>query len=111
MKVNGVTVRAQASIGTERIAQNGYHYIKVAEGRWRLRHHIVAEDKYGRKVRENERVIFKDKDRDNFNPNNIEIVVKNKTNTAVALARLIARRDELNARIAELESEQSNVEK
>jgi len=92
-------------IGTTRISQNGYHYTKVAEGNWRLTHHIIAEEKYKRKIRQGERVCFKDKDRTNLNPENIEIITsKNKKSNAALLARLYARRDELNARIDYLES-------
>lgn len=92
-------------IGTIRVAQNNYQYTKVGEGNWRLTHHIIAEEKYGRKLREGERVCFKDKDRTNLDPDNIEIITsKSKKSNATVLARLYARRDELNARIAELEN-------
>lgn len=94
-------------IGSTRVAQNNYHYTKVAEGKWRLTHHIIAETQYGRKIREGERVIFKDKDRTNLNSDNIEIVSsKNKKSNAALLARLYAKREDLNAQIAELEEVQ-----
>lgn len=64
--------RQPSPIGSTRIAQNGYHYTKVAEG-WRLTHHIVAEEKLGRPLEKNERVYFKDNNRANLTPVNIAI--------------------------------------
>lgn len=63
---------AQAKDGDTRVAPNGYHYTKQ-NGKWRLTHHIVAEKKLGRALRKDERVYFKDKDRDNRHPDNLEI--------------------------------------
>lgn len=55
-----------------RTSANGYHYTRE-KGKWRLTHHIVAEEKIGRKIKKGERVYFKDKDRNNLDPDNIEV--------------------------------------
>lgn len=57
--------------GEERVAPNGYHYLKQ-NGQWRLKHHVVAEDKVlGRPLRKNERVYFRDTNRANLDPSNL----------------------------------------
>jgi hypothetical protein len=61
-----------AKDGETRTAPNGYHYTKV-DGTWRLTHHLVAERKLGRALKDDERVYFKDKDRDNLSPDNLEV--------------------------------------
>ena len=68
--------RGQVSAaGEERVAQNGYHYVRTGNG-WRLKHHIVAEEKLGRPLKPSETACFADKDRTNFNPKNIVIKTK-----------------------------------
>lgn len=62
--------------GDTRIAPNGYHYTYVAGTGWRLTHHIIAEEKYGRKIQPDVTVRFVDGDRTNLSPDNI--VLKNK---------------------------------
>lgn len=62
----------QSKPGDERVAPNGYHYVKRKKG-WVLKHHVIAEKKLGRPVRKNERVYFKDGDRNNFDEDNIEV--------------------------------------
>lgn len=94
--------------GAERISKNGYTYVKVV-GRWRLKHHLIAEEFLGRLINpDEERVIFKDGDRTHLNPNNIKVVKKGSSSPERALAALVARRDELNARIQELEAQISS---
>lgn len=61
-----------AKDGDTRVSPNGYHYTKQG-GKWRLTHHIVAEDMLGRTLRKDERVYFKDKNRSNRHPNNLEV--------------------------------------
>jgi len=58
--------------GAKRVAANGYHYIKEG-GKWRLQHHVVAEEALGRPINKGERVVFKDGDRHNLTPDNIEV--------------------------------------
>lgn len=61
-----------AKDGDERVAPNGYRYTKE-NGKWRLTHHIIAEKSLGRALRPDERVYFKDKERSNLDPNNLEV--------------------------------------
>jgi hypothetical protein len=91
-------------IGATYIADNGYHYIKTESG-WRLAHHLVAEGKYRRPVLKGDRVVFKDKDKNNLSPNNIVIVKKTTRSTARRAAQLRARIQELQAQLEELEAE------
>jgi DNA-binding transcriptional MerR regulator len=64
---------SRAEVGTETVSQNGYRYRKVDDSTWRLVHHLLAEEKYGRPIKEYERVVFVDGDRTNLDPSNIEI--------------------------------------
>lgn len=90
-----------SALGQTRTSPNGYHYTKTSKG-WRLTHHLMMEQSLGRPLKENERVIFKDKDRTNLEMDNIEIQIKGGSTAARELARLEARRAELDARISEL---------
>jgi hypothetical protein len=97
--------RGQAStVGDVRVSANGYSYTNTFEG-WRLTHHLVAEAKYRRKIRPGERVIFKDRNRTNFDPDNILVHKQGATTKARKIAQLKARIKELEAALEELESE------
>ena|SRR5438105_1198768 len=63
---------AISELGTENVSQNGYTYVKTEDG-WKLKHHIIAEKKIKRPLEKNERAFFKDGDKTNFKPSNIEI--------------------------------------
>lgn len=89
--------------GDTRVAQNGYHYTRTAT-KWRLTHHIVAEQTLGRSLHEEERVEFIDGDRKNRNPNNLRVVAKGRGSVRRKIAQLQARIDELQAQKAELEA-------
>lgn len=90
---------------TTRIAKNGYHYKKVG-GRWRLTHHLIAEETLGRPIdTENERVVFIDKDRNNLTPSNIQVFPKGKTTVRKRIAAIEARIIELEAQKYKLERE------
>lgn len=89
-----------AEDGAERVAQNGYHYVKV-DGKWRLKHHIVAEEMLGRPLRHNERVHFVGKKTD-FSAANIKVVLKGTSSSTRRLAVVEARIDELQAEKADL---------
>jgi hypothetical protein len=93
----------QAKIGDENIAANGYHYIRTASG-WRLKHHLIAEEKYGRFVdTTKEMVVFDDRNRENFNPDNIIIKPKSVGSDAKKRARIEARIQELQAELNDLD--------
>lgn len=85
------------------VSQNGYTYVRV-KGLWKLKHHIIAEEaRGGRRINtETERVIFKDRNRNNFDPDNIEVVLKQTPSKAARKARLEARIQEMQAQLDEL---------
>jgi HNH endonuclease len=95
---------ATAQDGDERVAPNGYHYLKV-NGKWQLKHHVIAAQTLGRPIRDTERVEFKDKNRHNFAPSNIQVVPRGKGSTRRRLAAIEARIDELVAERDELKKE------
>jgi hypothetical protein len=84
-------------------SQNGYHYTK-RDGKFQLTHKLRVEEKLGRKLLDSERVRFIDGDRRNLDPENLKVVTKGKVTLRTQLARLIARRDELDAQIADVEA-------
>jgi wyosine [tRNA(Phe)-imidazoG37] synthetase (radical SAM superfamily) len=84
------------------VSQNGYDYTKCEDG-WRLTHHLVAERTLGRSINyDQELVTFKDKDRRNLNPDNIQVQKKGKSSYARRLAQLEARKDEIEAEIEQV---------
>lgn len=83
--------------GETNVAANGYHYTRQ-NGKWRLTHHILAEEVLGRPINtENEIIRFRDKDRTNLSKSNIEIIPKGKHTTRRRLA-------EVRAKIADLQA-------
>lgn len=62
-------------VGSRTRNANGYWMVKTEQG-WRFVHHIAAEDKLRRPLLKGERVTFKDGNKDNCIPNNMEIVQK-----------------------------------
>lgn len=65
----------RAELGTETVNQNGYTMVKTSTG-WRLKQHIEAEAKLGRALAVDERVLFADNDRTNFDHDNLIVRVK-----------------------------------
>lgn len=61
-----------AELGAETIAQNGYTWVKTEVG-WKYKHVLIAEEKLGRPLAADERVSFKDHNRNNFDPDNVEV--------------------------------------
>lgn len=78
---------------------NGYHNTRTKDG-WRLTHHIVAEEKLGRPLEPYESVRFKDNDRSNLDPENLEILTKGG-------ARIRKRLAVVEDRIRELQAERN----
>lgn len=61
-------------VGSERIDLDGYTLIKVAEpNKWQLKHRVIYEKAYGL-IPPNMAVIFLDKNKRNFNINNLALV-------------------------------------
>lgn len=89
--------------GTTRVAKNGYSYTKQ-DGKWRLTHHILAEEKLGRCLEEGERVSFADGKRANLKKSNIVITVQ-------GFSSLRRRKAQIESRILELQAELRRIEK
>lgn len=97
----------KAKVGDTRVAPNGYHYTRTPNG-WELTHRIVAEQKLGRPLRDDERVRFVDGDRSNYeDPDNLDIYEVRKGSAAKRRARLEARKEAIEAELAELENSES----
>ena len=98
-------------VGFERIAQNGYHYIKQPPGTkpaWKLRHHLIAEERLGRPINSKfETVCFKDRNRHNFDPENIVVEPRKGMDTATKIGLLSAQKAQIEADLAELLEEVS----
>lgn len=100
-----------AEIGATRVSQNGYHYTKVADADgngkpgWRLTHHLIAEKKLGRRLRESERVSFQDGKKTNLKANNIVVTEKGRSSIRRRKAYLEARIEELQAELDDINAE------
>lgn len=94
----------KAKVGDERISPNGYAYVRT-ETEWRLKHHLVAEETLGRPLKVDERVRFRDGDRTNLNPSNIQVVLQGKSSLRRRKAVLEARIEELRSELAEVTKE------
>jgi len=84
--------------GDRYVSQNGYSYTKV-DGKWKMTHHIVAEEMIGRPIAEDEQVRFKSNNRLDLRPGNIEVVKRGKTSLRRRKAQLEARIEELQAQL------------
>jgi hypothetical protein len=91
-----VTRGKPAEEGELKVAQNGYTYKKVGN-RWKLLHHVIAEEKLGREIAPDEMVCFIDKNRNNLAPKNILVKKRNKG--------LRQRKEALEAQIIRLQEE------
>lgn len=83
--------------GATNVSANGYHYTKQ-NGKFRLTHHILAEQMLGRPLNnETELARFKNGDRTDLRPENIEVIPKNKVSIRKRLAVVESRLQELEA--------------
>jgi hypothetical protein len=99
-------VRGQRSQpGQTRVAPNGYHYTRTPDRGWQLTGRLIAEKKLGRLLRPDERVRYKDNDRNNLSPDNILVTVKVPVSGSTKRARLEAKIAELQAQLEELDAE------
>ena len=102
-------------VGSERLNRDGYIEVKIAEpGTWELKHRVVYE-KYHGAIRKDHAVIFLDKNRNNFDINNLacvsrqELLMLNRhrlnsenaeiTKMGISLAKLMSKSSGLNKRI------------
>jgi len=65
----------RSQVGDTRVSLNGYHYTRT-EDKWELTHRLIAEEKLGRPLAEDERIRFADNDRTNLDPDNIVVYIK-----------------------------------
>jgi len=84
------------------VSNNGYHYTRT-ERKWELTHHLIAAEKLGRPIEDDETCRFADGDRTNLHPDNIVVQSKVKKTTRKQLDALYVKRDELEQQIAHLE--------
>lgn len=105
-----------ATIGSERVSANGYRYRKIDDGRWELVHRLVAEEKLGRALTNNEYAAFVDGNRQNLDPENIVVRLRGRTSlrrrlalVEARLAELSAERDHLKARLEAREALENNA--
>lgn len=107
--------RPTMSVGSTRVAPNGYHYTKVIDPGcrdadpsepeapfWRLTHHIKMEEYLGRRLEQNERVHFVDNSANgklNFREDNLKIVVTGTVTIRKKLSQLYAKRTDIQKEI------------
>lgn len=98
------------NVGDVVVAKNGYSYTYIEAGNGKpirtLTHWVIAYKKYGRSAKPGERVVFKDGDRANLRPDNIEYVPSG-TNERKSLNR---RKATLEDRIREARAELAEVD-
>jgi hypothetical protein len=78
------------------INANGYHYVRTEKG-WQSKHQLIAEERLGRPLLTTEMVRFKDRNRNNLSPDNIEVIPRRPPTIPRQLARLDAQIAELTA--------------
>lgn len=80
-------------IGSERIYKSGYVKIKVAENKWVFKHNYIYEQVHG-KIPKGYTIIFADKDKSNFNIDNL-ILVSNQEAILMKTRKRISNEKEL----------------
>jgi hypothetical protein len=90
--------------GDTRVSPNGYKYTRT-DKKWELTHRLIAEKKLGRTLESDERVRFVDNNRENLDPDNIEVFKQGEASIERRKAQLRSRIDELQAELDELEEE------
>ena len=115
MRTLGVkTNLGESLIGSERVLPSGYIQIRTGSNTWEFKHKIIYEKHFG-KLEDNDRVLFLDGDKTNFNIDNLkrvskaQLVVMNRhrliynnaeaTKMGIALADLIMKRNEVERKI------------
>jgi len=83
-----------SNVGDERTSPNGYRYVRTESG-WKLLHRVIAEEKLGRELNGNEYVAFKDNDRTNLEPENIEVRQRGRSSLRRRLALVNSRLQDL----------------
>ncbi len=91
----------RSKVGDTRWSPNGYHYTRIESG-WELTHRVMMSQKLGRPLADNERVTFGDNDRTNLSIDNLVLKVTKEGSIKRRIARLEAKRDEIEAEIKSL---------
>jgi len=94
-------------VGETMVSKNNYHYTRTETG-WVLTHRLVAEEKLGRPLAENERVSFVDGNRTNLDPSNIIVITKRAASIRKQIAKHKAKIRELQAQVVALERQLKN---
>lgn len=92
-------------VGTVTVNVNGYSQTKTEDRGWVGTHTLVLEARLGRLLRGDERAIFKDGNKRNLTPENIELSKNSSMKSIKArIAKLQAEVDDRLAMIKDLES-------
>jgi hypothetical protein len=100
----------RSPIGTETVNANGYCQVKTERG-WVGKHTLILEKKLGRQLLPGERAVFKDGNKQNLDPANIELAEAMSTRSVKA--RIVKLQQEVEDRLAlikELEKELANAD-
>lgn len=100
-------------VGSERVDVDGYTLIKVKEpNKWRLKHNVIYEKAYG-PIPKGYKIIFADKDKKNFDINNL-LLVSNKQLLTMNRYKLIQNNSEITktaVKIADIYLKIGEIEK
>jgi hypothetical protein len=103
---------AAAPLGDERWSANGYHYTKTTNG-WILTHRLLMEEKLGRALLPNERVVFKNRNKRDIRIENLELSVV-KSDRKKLMQRKASIQDkirEYQAMLLEVDEELARIDK
>lgn len=94
-----------AAVGTETVNANGYCQVKTVDRGWVGKHTLVLEAKLGRVLLANERAVFKDGNKSNLDPSNIELSVTGNGSIQARIVKLRAEIADREALIQDLEQQ------
>jgi hypothetical protein len=91
----------RAEVGTRRKTQNGYWTTKTEDG-WKYDHQLVVEQYLGRPLERDEDIRFKDKNKDNLDPDNLEVITTTKkVPSLTSLNKIRSRLDKVEEKFME----------
>ncbi len=74
-------------IGSESVNSDGFVFVKVCDNQdfrnWRLKHHVIWEEHHQKSIPENHTIIFADKNKSNFDIENLLLVTRSQMSTMV----------------------------
>lgn len=90
-----------AEVGARRKTQNGYWTTKTEAG-WKYDHQLVVEQSLGRPLDRDEDIRFKDKNKDNLDPDNLEVITTvKKVPSLTSLNKIRTRLDKVEEKFTE----------